>query len=54
MYFEKTIFLLKSDKNKGTLHEYLYNFWLYISHLFLEKNVFRKKLGNKVKTRMLC
>jgi len=52
-YVEKIQFLLKPDKNNGTLHEEQYTFWPYLSEFFLEWETFQVKLTENIKAYIL-
>ena len=53
-YFEKIQVLLKSDKNEGLLHmKTNIQFLSYLSHFFLEWEMFQTKVLEKIKTHIL-
>jgi hypothetical protein len=51
---EKIQILLKSDKNKGYLHEDQYTFLSYLTYFFLELEMFQTNFVEKIKTHILC
>ena len=53
-FFVKTQVSLKSDKNKSLYMNTNIHFWSYLARFFLEWEMFRTKVVEKIKTHIVC